>query len=68
MRAARKYYIKYKGIVWVQYIYYVGTDRLKKGFHTVCYIGTMPQLVQIETRFFGTILCMSPVIIIRGRT
>ena len=25
----------------------------KPGFHPVCYIGTMPRLVKIETCFFG---------------
>ena len=31
---------------------------LKPGFHAVCYIGTMPRLVQIETWFFGIIHCI----------
>ena len=31
---------------------------LKPGFHAVCYIGTMPRFVQIETCFFGIIHCM----------
>ena len=30
---------------------------LKPGFQAVCYMGTMPRLVQIETWFFGIILC-----------
>ena len=38
---------------------YVHTERFlqKPGFHAVCYIGTMPRLVQIETWFFGIIYC-----------
>ena len=31
----------------------------KKGFHAVCYISTMPRLVQIETCFFWIINCIS---------
>ena len=31
------------------------------GFHAVCYIGTMPRLVQIETWFFGIIHCITHV-------
>ena len=37
------------------------TDRenfLKTGFHAVCYIGTMPRLVQFETWFLGIIHCI----------
>ena len=29
----------------------------KPGFQAVCYIGTMPRLVQTETWFFGIIHC-----------
>ena len=30
----------------------------RESFHAVCYIGTMPRLVQIETWFFGIIHCI----------
>ena len=30
---------------------------LEPVFHAVCYMGAMPQLVQIETCFFGIIHC-----------
>ena len=40
------------------YFYAKTRDFLKPGFHAVCYIGTMPLLVQIETWFFGIIHCM----------
>ena len=31
----------------------------KPGFHAVCYIGSMPRLVQIEAWFFGIIHCIT---------
>ena len=37
---------------------YIQREFLKTGFHAVCYIGTVPRLVQIETCFFGIIHCM----------
>ena len=38
------------------------TKDTKPGFHAVCNIGTRPQLVQIETWFFGIIHCMLEVV------
>ena len=34
---------------------YLDTERFlkKQGFHAVCYMGTMPRFVQIETWFMG---------------
>ena len=40
-----------------QVVLVVQREFLKTGFHAICYIGTMPRIVQIETWFFGIIHC-----------